>query len=183
MSGKQFETLVICEIEMIWSRVLPSIANEVLKSVVAQYNAIELIVKREQVCSVFYLCCISVLVKERAFMECSRLWLQEMKILFLSLQKNMLYIYPSVHCNPKGDRFYRSLLLGNEYMLPNIFLPVYFVFLHFVFAEQWCISLILTTGVMQVSAQVRNRLQERAKDFFMVLDDVSIVSIALNRAL
>lgn len=30
-------------------RVLPSIANEVLKGVVAQYNAIELIVKREQV--------------------------------------------------------------------------------------------------------------------------------------
>ncbi len=30
-------------------RVLPSIVNEVLKSVVAQYNAIELIVKREQV--------------------------------------------------------------------------------------------------------------------------------------
>ena len=30
-------------------RVLPSIANEVLKSVVAQYNAIELIGKREQV--------------------------------------------------------------------------------------------------------------------------------------
>jgi hypothetical protein len=29
--------------------VLPSIVNEVLKGVVAQYNAIELIVKREQV--------------------------------------------------------------------------------------------------------------------------------------
>ncbi|EKX50901.1 hypothetical protein GUITHDRAFT_134990 [Guillardia theta CCMP2712] len=60
-------------------RVLPSIANEVLKSVVAQYNAIELIVKREQ-----------------------------------------------------------------------------------------------------VSAQVRNRLQERAKDFFMVLDDVSITHLAFS---
>ncbi len=32
------------------SSVLPSIANEVLKSVVAQYNAIELIGKREAVC-------------------------------------------------------------------------------------------------------------------------------------
>jgi hypothetical protein len=35
-------------------RVLPSIANEVLKSVVAQYNAIELIGKREQVCNFLY---------------------------------------------------------------------------------------------------------------------------------
>ena len=35
--------------EVCFDRVLPSIVNEVLKSVVAQYNAIELIVKREQV--------------------------------------------------------------------------------------------------------------------------------------
>lgn len=60
-------------------RVLPSIANEVLKSVIAQYNAIELITKREQ-----------------------------------------------------------------------------------------------------VSAQVRNRLQERAKDFFITLDDVSITHLAFS---
>ena len=31
---------------------------------------------------------------------------------------------------------------------------------------------------MQVSSEVRSRLQDRAKDFFIVLDDVSIVSAA-----
>ncbi len=34
--------------------------------------------------------------------------------------------------------------------------------------------------VLQVSAEVRNRLQDRAKDFFIYLDDVSIVSKTMH---
>ncbi len=77
---------------------LPSIVNEVLKSVVAQYNAIELIVKREQVES----------------------------------RHDLAAVTP----HP------------------------------------------LIASSMQVSSEVRTRLQNRAKDFFIVLDDVSIVSAA-----
>ena len=57
-------------------RVLPSIANEVLKSVVAQYNAIELIGKREAVCLCETFSMLNILLSFCACLNnrCSRRW-------------------------------------------------------------------------------------------------------------
>ena len=57
-------------------RVLPSIANEVLKSVVAQYNAIELIGKREAVCLCESFSMLNILLSFCACLNnrCSRGW-------------------------------------------------------------------------------------------------------------
>mmetsp|Transcript_1789 Transcript_1789/g.4220 ORF Transcript_1789/g.4220 Transcript_1789/m.4220 type:complete len:297 (+) Transcript_1789:102-992(+) len=86
---------------------------------------------------------------------------------------NLRVIYrPNTEMLPQ---MYRTLGLDyDERVLPSIVNEV----LKSVVAQYNAIELIVKRE--QVSAEVRNRLQDRAKDFFILLDDVSITHLAFS---